>query len=376
MISRGGDSTKVYNTTNLVNHLKSAYNEAYKEYQQKYTEHQENEKRKKQDKELSTSKQLSLMEVQDRSRKWDISDARAQRVHKFVMEMIALDNQPFSLVEDKGFVRLLQVLEPRYRKYFVEKILPVVHDEVMSRVKSEIEGVTHFSFTTDAWSTSAGGCSLLSLTAHWLTELFDKKSAVLHVQPLQESHTGEYLGVVYKRMLDHWEISTDKVHLVLRDIAANMAKAMREASLPSLGCFAHSLQLVVEDGVLSQRAVTDVLATCRTIVGHFKHSSVAYGRLRSIQERLGVPQHRLQQDVCTRWNSSLYMVKSVIEQKMPLAAYATETGIVTLSPTQLDLAEKIVAALSPIEELTKSISADCASVSLVIPFVKMLSKTL
>ena len=70
------------------------------------------------------------------------------------------------------------------------------------------------------------------------------------------------------------------------------------------------------------------------------------------------------------------MVKSVIEQKMSLAAYATETGIVTLSPTQLDLTEKIVAALSPFKELTKSISADCASVSCVIPFVKMLSKTL
>ena len=72
----------------------------------------------------------------------------------------------------------------------------------------------------------------------------------------------------------------------------------------------------------------------------------------------------------------IYMVKSVIKQKTSLAAYATETGIVTLSPTQLDLAEKIVAAFSPVEELTKSVSADCASVSVIIPFVKMLSKTL
>ena len=60
---------------------------------------------------------------------------------------------------------------------------------------------------------------------------------------------------------------------------------------------------------------------------------------------------------------------------MSLAAYATETGIVTLSPTQLDLAEKIVAALTPIEELTKSISAHCAFVSLVIPFVKIIENT-
>ena len=136
--------------------------------------------------------------------------------------------------------------------------------------------------------------------------MFTKRSAVLHVQPLQESHTDEYLGVVYKRVLDHWEISTDKDYLVLQDNAANMAKAMREALLPSLGCFAYSLQLVVEDGILSQHTVIDVLATCRTIVGHFKYSSVAYGRLRFIQERLGVPQHHLQQDVRARWNSSLY----------------------------------------------------------------------
>ena len=47
------------------------------------------------------------MEVQYRDRKWDINDARAQQIRKFVMEMIALDNQPFSLVEDIGFVRLL-----------------------------------------------------------------------------------------------------------------------------------------------------------------------------------------------------------------------------------------------------------------------------
>ena len=69
---------------------------------------------------------------------------------------------------------------------------------------------------------------------------------------------------------------------MLWDNAANMAKAMREALLPSLECFTHSLQLVVEDGVRSQCAVIDILATCRTIVGHFKHLSVACGCLHSI----------------------------------------------------------------------------------------------
>jgi len=42
----------------------------------------------------------------------------------------------------------------------------------------------------------------------------------------------------------------------------------------------------------------------------------------------------------------------------------------------LDLVDKVISSLSLIEELTKSTSVDCAFVSLIIPFLKMLSKTL
>ena len=71
--------------------------------------------------------------------------------------------------------------------------------------------------------------------------------------------------------------------------AANMAKAMREASLQSFGCFAHSLQLVVEDGVLSQQSIADFLAMCRKMVGHYKHSAVVYDQLKSIHQYSSVP---------------------------------------------------------------------------------------
>ena len=226
--------------------------------------------------------------------------------------MIALDSQPFSMVDDPGLTRLVRELEPQYSlpstKYVTEKILPQIHSKVKAAVKKQLAGVRFFSFTTDAWSSDDGGASLLSLTAHWLTDTFARKSAVLQVMPLEESHTGEYMAGKYLEMLAEWEIKHDQVHLVLRDNAANMAKAMRDASLPSLGCFAHTLQLVVHDGVLSQRVVMDTLAVCRKIAGHFKHSSTAYSRLNTIQQNLGLPQHRLQQDVSTRWNSTLYML--------------------------------------------------------------------
>ena len=52
-------------------------------------------------------------------------------------------------------------------------------------------------------------------------------------------------------MLSAWNIRKDDVHVVLCDIASNMCKAMKDCGLCSYGCFAHNLQLVVNDGVLS-----------------------------------------------------------------------------------------------------------------------------
>ena len=245
-------------------------------------------------------------------------------------------------------------------------------------MKKELAGILWFSFTTDIWSTEVSNDSLLSLTAHWLTDSIERKSAVLHAQPMYQAHTGEYICAQYKQMLAHWEIKDEQVHLIVRDNAANMFKAIKDAAFPDLGCFAHTLQLIVNAGVLSQRALVDTLAVCRKIVGHFRRSSLAYCRLKEIQKNLGLAQHRLKQDKPTWWNSTLYMLQTIKEQKMALAAYATEYAIPQLhvTPNQLDLTSKVIAALHPIEEITKSVSADAASASLIIPFIRIPHRTL
>ena len=55
-----------------------------------------------------------------------------------------------------------------------------------------MKDVQWFSFTSDIWSTEVSNDSLLSLTAHWLTESFEKKYAMLHAQSLPGSHTGAF----------------------------------------------------------------------------------------------------------------------------------------------------------------------------------------
>ena len=244
-------------------------------------------------------------------------------------------------------------------------------------MKGVTAGVAKELTATDIWSTEVSNDSLLSFTVHWLTEIFERKEAVLHVHPLPGSHSGEMLCREYDAMLSKWKINNEQVHLIVRDNASNMVKAMSDGDFEDLGCFAHTLQLIINAGIFSQRAVTDLLAICRQIVGHFKRSPLAYDQLKSIQDRLQLKQHRLKQDVASRWNSTLYMLQVITEQKMALAAYTTEYGDVRqLTNSQLDLAGKVVKVLGCVEQITKSISTDAVSISLIIPFIQALHLTL
>ena len=83
------------------------------------------------------------------------------------------------------------------------------------------------------------------------------------------------------------EHSKSQLHCFVDDNAANMKKAMVDGGYTYVGCFAHTLQLIIKDGILSQRYVQDILAKYRRIVGHFKHSQLAYSRLKEIQSNLG-----------------------------------------------------------------------------------------
>jgi len=99
-------------------------------------------------------------------------------------------------------------------------------------------------------------------------------------------HSGERIAAKFVSVLESWGISKQMVRTVIRDNAANMVKAFHDAELPNVGCTLHNLQLAIHDCILDQRAVSDALAACRRLVGHFKHSSAASHRLTELQKEL------------------------------------------------------------------------------------------
>ena len=77
-------------------------------------------------KRLSESCQLTLIELKVQKEPWNYNHPEHVKVIKPIAEIIALDSQLFSIVEDTGFIRLLahDMLYHQGSTYFSERIIP------------------------------------------------------------------------------------------------------------------------------------------------------------------------------------------------------------------------------------------------------------
>ena len=262
---------------------------------------------------ISGSNQPTLIDALARSQPLAFDHPRAKEISKKIGEMIALDNEPFSVVNHIGFNRLMKLLEPRYQlpsdKYFSETLIPEMYQKVYLKVKEGVSSASHISITTDVWSSVVQDL-YLSLTCHYITADFSQQ-VCLYAAPFNDHHTGEHIAAMINKCFYFWSV-TSKVHVVVRNNGSNFVTGLRDAGIPNIPCLDHTLQLVVKDGCLAQPAVVDLTAKACKLVGHYKHSNIALQSLLKIQEQLGLFPRRLIQDEPTRWNTTFYMLQRLL----------------------------------------------------------------
>ena len=169
------------------------------------------------------------------------------------------------------------------------------------------------SFTTDVWSNPTKSCSLLSFTAQFVHDACLRK-VILSVAVLEKDHTGAHLASKLTAAIAAWNIGS-KVHVGVRDNAANMTRAMHVAGIADMDCMAHTLQLAIHDALFTQTSVENLVKKARKIVSHFKHSEQACRKMVECQKSSETAQHKLLQDVKTWWNSTYVMLDRLTEQE-------------------------------------------------------------
>lgn len=141
-------------------------------------------------------KQPTLEEVCERVSQFKNNDPRLVKITQLIAEMICLDLQPFSVVEDLGFRRLLTHLEPRFvmlsRKALANTVIPHMYETIRASVMEELALVKFLSITTHM-RTSISGSDYMAVTCHFYKES-NKEVVLTHkcleVIPFKEvSHT-------------------------------------------------------------------------------------------------------------------------------------------------------------------------------------------
>lgn len=131
----------------------------------------------------SCPQQLTLQQTLVRCENFSMDNPSAKKISEVVTQFIVLDDQPLSIVDNVGFWRLMNLLEPKYEipshRHVTDVMLPQLHNKVKKHITNMLqEDIKAISFTTNIWSSSVSPVSVISLTAHdWGIAQF---SAVCH----------------------------------------------------------------------------------------------------------------------------------------------------------------------------------------------------
>lgn len=303
---------------------------------------------------------------------YDRNSHRKLELDKALVFMVRKDFQPFSIVDDVGFKNFTKLLDPRYdlpsRKTLTNVFLKKQYEESKIKLLAIFEGVLYISLTCDLW-TSRSNEGYLTVTSHFIDTDFNMRCAVLSTNLMKGSHTAKNIAEEIQIICNTWKIR-EKIVSIVTDNASSMIKACEILKVRHTPCFAHTLNLVLEDA-LSHKDIQTVVKKCKDIVTYFKCSNIATQKLLDEQEKINKKPLKLVQSCPTRWNSTLHMIQriSLINNEITVALSTMPKAPAVITLEDYLILQDLILILGMFDEATNKISGNYVTSSLVIPLV-------
>uniref|UniRef100_A0A8C5N3T4 BED-type domain-containing protein n=1 Tax=Gouania willdenowi TaxID=441366 RepID=A0A8C5N3T4_GOUWI len=272
---------------------------------------------------------------------------------KSILNMLITDMRPLSMVDDTGFRNMIKAFNPKYTIPSRTHFTNMVEQKYSEMIDKDV--------ATEAY---------LGITCHFLGDDWEMQSLSLTTMPLEERHTASNIADWLEEAATKFHIPFKKVKAVVHDNGANVVAAARilkeRHGWASVRCAGHTLNLVVQNTLKSNKTISSCVASARCLVEHFKKSELPCTKLKEKQQQMGVQQHMLVQDVSTRWNSTLHMLSRLLEQRWPVTAALSDPAVnprgknhyLDLKPEQWILTEELTQILEPFEGATVFLSGE------------------
>ena len=182
---------------------------------------------------------------------------------------------------------------------------------------------------------------------------------MLETKEFTGAHTDENIADEMTSVFTEWGLESADLIAATTDNASNIKAALDILQCLHMPYFSHVLNLAVEKA-MAVPGVSRALARCRQLTSHFHRSTNASYVLKRKQADLHSVQHNLLHDVVTRWNSSYYMVKRVVEQQQLICATLLELRKGELMPSEHEFAamSDFLTVMEPFVQITEALGGE------------------
>ncbi|XP_064412856.1 uncharacterized protein LOC135356372 [Latimeria chalumnae] len=292
-----------------------------------------------------------------------------------------------------------------------------MHADTAEKVTKMLENAQSVSLTLDIW-TDRRCHSYLAITAHTFVKCVSS-TALVAFKSFKGSHTGIQIAEEIEHVIEEYNL-IGKVQYILTDNAANMKKAfavlkelqyecntemmaeteedcdlddetlwqdldisesedvdrvVEKCCTERLSCFAHSLQLVVKDGLKKANIARPVMAKC-TKFCNLLHQSATF---RDAFEGKFGSGRSIPAATDTRWNSTFKQLDAIAKlDQACLAELLNDHGHSNLifTPKETLMLTEILEILQPFAEATDLTQGNRTSIGCVVPCIISLYRIL
>lgn len=329
---------------------------------------------------------------------------RQQAITQSILQdLIVGCSLPLSIVENPHFRHFLNVLDSKYtpvsRTTLTEKLIPHLVTKLKGDIIKALEVQPNVAITTDLWSDRRLR-TFLGVTAHAACKNKDSyslQSFLLDCRRFTGKHCGERIASAFDRIVEEYGIG-HKISYILTDNASNMKRAFKvrmpevehpegdssddlddetmwedaEGSDPwstgeRLSCFAHSLQLVISDGMKEVKAIARAIAKASKFT-NLLHSSSNHKDL--FEAHFG-SNKSIPAGNNTRWNSTYRQLKALITlDHGAITEMCSNTENLVFSTREWAQLKDLCALLEPFSDATDLTEGDHqVTISMVVPTV-------
>ena len=240
---------------------------------------------------------------QNTVKKWPSNSPKALEARRIIVKWITSSLRPVLMIEDEGFIELLQFLCPEFtvpNRSTIQRYIDEIYIEKKDEIIEELSEVQYLAVTSDGGS-SSNAVSFQNTNVHYINKEWQLVSTTLGVKENKGSADAEVYKENTDDILEEFNIQ-DKVVMTVTDNEPKMHAAFNDRGRS--GCTAHIFHSSTSKGLKGVKVVDSTIKKMRKVAQKHNKSCVFRKFVRAEQVKADLKPRIIIQDIESRWGST------------------------------------------------------------------------